>query len=266
MTSRTESGSWKPSSGETMIISREALENTADALLSEFDKYMKEKYGTGRGDPYGGTYIDILAEEYFALNVRYEKLSPDGSLCGITAYENCEYTVPGCGKIKMRQNDVVLDISFLTPPYVHRLCGKRRFTLAHEFAHQFLHQISCDDEERMSFRKKHSGYIEYSSTRLRSAEDWSEWQANVLAAAILMPRDDIEKAMWMFSPRATVTCFDGSRFPVAEDGQAVDNMARQFCVSKSAMILRLNGLGYLKMYRTPDYSGFLKGWKKIETM
>ena len=43
--------------------------------------------------------------------------------------------------LPIKQNQVLLDIHFMQPGNIQKLCGKRRFTLAHECAHQLLYQM-----------------------------------------------------------------------------------------------------------------------------
>ena len=90
-----------------------------------------------------GTPIDQFAREYLGMAVSFARLSSDGSICGLTAYADTEYITEEMGEkraIPLRKNQILLDVSFIQPGQVHKLCGKRRFTLAHECAHQILFQ------------------------------------------------------------------------------------------------------------------------------
>ncbi len=68
------------------------------------------------------------------------------------AYADTEYTIVENGikrTIQLKANQVLLDLSFIQHGQVHALCGKRRFTLAHECAHQILFGMESDnDRER----------------------------------------------------------------------------------------------------------------------
>lgn len=86
---------------------------------------------------------------------------------------------------------MLLDSSFIAPGNVRKLCGKRRFTLAHECAHQILFQLETD-EQKEACRKLYAERRAYSLRDLKSNEDWNEWQANALGAAILMPQQEID--------------------------------------------------------------------------
>ena len=45
------------------------------------------------------------------------------------------------------RNQVLLDDRFIQPTQIKRLCGRRRFTLAHECAHQILFQLKNDENK-----------------------------------------------------------------------------------------------------------------------
>ena len=47
-------------------------------------------------------------------------------------------------KIPLHRNEVLMDRNFIEPSQIRKLCGKRRFTLAHECAHHILFQMETD--------------------------------------------------------------------------------------------------------------------------
>ena len=97
------------------------------------------------------TPIDQLAGDYLGLRVSFARLSDDGSICGLTAYTDTEYAATYRGVtrlIPLKANEVLLDSSFMEPGQVRARCGKRRFTLAHECAHQLLFQMESDEARR----------------------------------------------------------------------------------------------------------------------
>jgi Zn-dependent peptidase ImmA (M78 family) len=101
--------------------------------------------------------------------------------------------------------------------------GRRRFTLAHEFAHVLLHEgkeLRFDKDFRVNLRS------EMSST----GTDIEEIEANFFAASLLMPRKSLDD-----DPR-TLTI-------EVEDARAVQELARAYIVSTQAMSVRL-----LKLY------------------
>ena len=180
-------------------------------------------------------------------------------LYGLTAYVDTEYQIEVDGSqrsIFLKTNDVVLDKSFIEPENIRKLCGKRRFTLAHECAHQILFQLDADDRKiachkRPEVRKK-------GSRVLRTQEDWNEWQANSLGAAILMPQSEVDRAMWFINSRKPLTCY-GWRF-YNKDQVKIDTFCGVFGVSRSAAAIRLEQLGYLNRKKDYEYRDPLEVW------
>ncbi|MGN0701430.1 MAG: ImmA/IrrE family metallo-endopeptidase, partial [Oscillospiraceae bacterium] len=94
--------------------------------------------------------------------------------------------------------------------------GRLRFTLAHELAHYIIHKQI------------------FSGTGVAAAlynddtdEDATEWQANYLAKAILMPNGQIKRCFYALLPK----CKSKSEY--------VGRMSEIFEVSKQAMEIRL---------------------------
>lgn len=92
---------------------------------------------------------------------------------------------------------------------------RKRFTIAHELSHGILHPTG--DTQHIDYRQPLKYY---------AAEDLKkEVQANMLAAALLMPKDLVEK-FW-------------------ENCNDVDDLAEAFNVSRRAATIRLDTLGRL---------------------
>ena len=99
---------------------------------------------------------------------------------------------------------------------------RRRFTLAHEFAHILLHEgkeLRFDEDFRFNLRS------EISST----GTDIEEIEANFFAASLLMPRRFLD------TDHRTLTI-------EIEDAKAVQELARAYTVSAQAMSVRLLNL------------------------
>lgn len=226
-----------------MILSHRQIEEIATAAVKDFHEFF---FGFFRSYSIQATPIDQFAEEYLGLEIAFARLSNDGSICGLTAYANTEYIVQEYGTtrtIPLRQNQVLLDLSFLQPGQVKALCGKRRFTIAHECAHQILYQMESD-EMKVSCRKQYAERTAYSPRELKSREDWNEWQANALGAAILMPQNQIDLAMWHFGQSRKLTYYEGrlSR----NDRYCLTQICQTFGVSRTAAVIRLRQLGYIQ--------------------
>ena len=242
-----------------MILSQKNIEEIAVAVIRDFQKSF---FGSEADDPARfalPTPIDQFASDYLNLKVSFQKLSSDGSIYGLTAYVDTEYQIEVDGSqrsIFLKTNDVVLDKSFIEPENIRKLCGKRRFTLAHECAHQILFQLDSDDRKIACHKRPE---VRGNGSRvLRTQEDWNEWQANALGAALLMPQAEIKRAMWLFAQCRTLISYEG-RFSYA-DKLALSLLCQALGVSKSAAVIRLRQLGYLEERPYAEFVDPLEVW------
>ena len=236
-----------------MILSRENIEEIAAAVTMDFNKFFFQDNDGEERTKARCTPIDQFASQYLGLSVCFARLSPDGSLCGVTAYADTEYQVVEMGitrKLRLKRNEVVLDRSFVEPGNIRKLCGKRRFTLAHECAHQILFQMESN-EKKCSCRKMYEEDRAYTVRELKSREDWNEWQANVLGAAILMPRNEIALAMRNLAEgRRLIRYGEWFAYP---DRLIITTLCDLFGVSRTAITIRLSKLGYMEERPYTEY-------------
>ena len=242
-----------------MILTHKKIEEIAAAVTKDFNEFFfgkeADEVRIARATP-----IDQFAKDYLGLEVSFARLSHDGSICGLTAYADTEYITEEMGikrTIPLRQNQVLLDESFIRPGQVHKLCGKRRFTLAHECAHQILYSME-DEEAKAACQQKYAARTAYSLRDLKSREDWNEWQANVLGAAILMPQKEIDLAMWYFAGGKTLINYEG-RFAY-HDRLSLSMICSQLGVSRAAAVIRLRHLGYIEDRPYLEYVDPLEVW------
>ena len=242
-----------------MILSHKDIEEIAAAITKDFNAFFFGAKADRSLLP-RGTPIDQFASEYLGLNVSFADLSADGSICGLTAYADTEYIIEKDGmqySIPLRRNQVLMDASFIQPFQIRKLCGKRRFTLAHECAHQILFQMETE-EVRKVCQRKYSARTAYSLRELKTHEDWNEWQANVLGAAILMPQREIDLAVAYYARGRRLVSYDGTF--AYQDRVALDLICKQFGVSKTAAVIRLKQLGHLETRPYSEYNDPLEVW------
>ncbi|MBM3216664.1 ImmA/IrrE family metallo-endopeptidase [Candidatus Poribacteria bacterium] len=119
------------------------------------------------------------------------------------------------GMIAKRGQVCLLLVNDNDPPY------RKRFTIAHELGHFFLGHIDEEDEfvdyERTLFSQAPEGQTTVAVARRR------EIQANMFAAALLMPEDEVRK-----------------RWQVV---RSIRELAQALNVSEEAMGIRVNQLG-----------------------
>lgn len=224
-----------------MILSRADIEWIAADILKRFDQADKSQFPE--------TDIDRLAEQYLKLSVYYRKLSPDGNLLGLTAYDDIEFVLRLENEeeiLQLNADTVLLEKRFLQRHIPRREKQKnalqRRFTLAHECAHQILFRMESA-ETRESLKQQYSQRKVYDCYDLKMKEDWNEWQANTLGAALLMPADVIERYFERYQGGTPLFCY-GGRYPRREQ-LAISHLTGFFGVSKTALHIRLKALGYI---------------------
>ncbi len=229
-----------------MILSYEQIENIATTVIQD--------YRTVTGIMIESTAIEQLATDYLGLTISFEDLSDDGSLCGLSAYSDTKLQlyVKGVSRtIHLKKNQIVLDSSFIKPGQVRTLSGKRRFTLAHEVAHQILFALDSNDEDT-KYTKPYATRLLHTARELNTAQDWNEWQANVLGAALLMPKDSVSSFMSRIPRRTQLISYNG--YFNCLDKQVIKHFCNNFAVSRSAASIRLKHLGYLNEYPINIYS------------
>ena len=153
-----------------MILSRIQLEEIAATVIDDFNQFFFGIPPEEERNDILPTLIDQLARDYLGLEVVFAPLSSNGNVCGLTTYADTIFTTEENGVIHrfmLKENQIVLDKSFIQPGQVKKLCGKRRFTLAHECAHQILFQLESD-EMKARWKNTYSTRKAYSLRDLKS--------------------------------------------------------------------------------------------------
>lgn len=243
-----------------MILSHIQIEEIAAAVTKDFNEFFFGGRAAFETHYAQATPIDQLAGDYLGLRVSFARLSDDGSICGLTAYTDTEYaaTCQGVTRlIPLKANEVLLDSSFMEPGQVRSRCGKRRFTLAHECAHQLLFQMESD-EARRACEEAYAPRTAYSLRDLKTREDWNEWQANALGAAILMPQREIDRAMDYLARGRRLINY-GGWFNYG-DRAVLSQLCQILGVSKSAAVIRLRQMCHLEDRPYEEYTDPLEVW------
>lgn len=243
-----------------MILSHEQIEEIAVSVMNEFSKVHREKRRKHYFDPVDAVPIEKLAENFLGLEILYAPLSMDGSICGLTTYVDTEYRYELQGEtiiLPLKQNQIVLDSSFNRPNLKPSIRARGRFTLAHECAHQLLFHLEESDAQD-ACKHLYSERRPYSLRELKTREDWNEWQANVLGAAILMPREKIKQVMQNGYGQPHKIISYGGDFSRG-DRWKLNDICKMLEVSMQAAIIRLRDLGYLIEYVPEAYAECLEG-------
>jgi len=136
-------------------------------------------------------------ENFMELTIDYKNLSPDESILGLTSFSDGIYLVWNDDRtkqypIEVKNGTVILENALLESNHD----GRERFTVIHECSHQILHRdifaraLSLSTGGLVVCARRH---IEPNKKKLATSRDWIEWQANALAAAMLMPKQVTKK-------------------------------------------------------------------------
>lgn len=187
------------------------------------------------------TDVHGLASESLGFGVDYATLSDDGTVLGLTAFAPTSCMIWRDGKpclFNIPAGLILVDESLR-----HRDCmGRERFTIAHECGHQILHgtdfartfqtPVSIDAAENFVARRT-----------LVTANDWLEWQANTLAAALLMPYHQMPHAVMEFAGKNCIVAEYGCI--TSSESRSINKIAEFYSVSFTALSIRLKQLGLL---------------------
>ena len=217
-------------------LSREQLEQIADGVIHQYKAALvPEKHLCYNVDP---TELASL----LGCTVDYQYLTKDGSVLGKTASGKMWITVYDSDKTEilyeLDDRTILIEKRLLFSP---RNVGRKNFTIAHELAHQIINRsfpeqygvecrVFCDYRRSVKPRKK--------------VVDWHEWQADALAASLLLPKDAVTDAMFMFGLGEKLKVL--SRKYSQYKYECFCNMADYLQVSRTALAYRMERLGLLE--------------------
>lgn len=119
--------------------------------------------------------------------------------------------------------------------------GRKNFTIAHELAHQILNNLfpQMDGKQNRVFN-------DYRQST-KQITDWYEWQADALAAALLLPLDAIQDGMFICGLGEKIRLL--SRKYSEMNYHRFCNLADYLQVSRTALAYRMEQLGLLERNR-----------------
>ena len=122
-----------------------------------------------------------------------------------------------------------------------RFRGRRNFTVAHEIAHQILYRLFPD-----AYGMQRRTLCDYrrSSKPCKQITDWTEWQADTLGAAILLPEDAVQEGMFIFGLGEHMKVLSKKYSP--NKFESFCRMADFLGVSRTTLSYRMEQLGLLE--------------------
>ena len=218
-------------------LSRLDMERIAQRVLRAYWKLPEAQEHPTHVDPC------LLARKVLGMTVRYRHLSEDRELLGLTSYGDMEVFLPDereYGPCLLDGRTILIEEDLLFAPHGP---GRHNFTLSHECSHQIMGMLFpasyCDNlaARRALCCRKHRLHAR------GGGFDWEEWQMDVLASELLMPRDLLKKNL------ALAGCPQGISMlnPVwrKEDYGRFMGLCQMMGVSKQALAYRLELLGLL---------------------
>ena len=198
---------------------------------------------------------DHFLKECLYLDVKYRYLSISGSILGMIAFEDIELprVVDGCKMEAIKEGTILIDPSLCTTKQNARC----RFTKIHEGSHWILHRSYHSPTHKCyNFRKDMSIIACRSNTierfrwkrdRKWNDEDWEEWQADSLTAALLMPREVFLDAVDYAMRRNRIF----QRYLIKgeqpfESRRVIQEIATLFGVSQRATQIRMNQFNMIR--------------------
>ena len=194
--------------------------------------------------------IDAFVTDYLKCTVRYECISEkDPTKIGFTADGKRPLKVLRSGTVKVvtfPKNTIILDQYLLQAEEESR----RRFILGHEAGHILSSRLNLSDAAgfHSSFDNEHV----YTLDELKDQCSINEWQANTFAAALLMPRFMMLKALEKYNKGKPITVYGESVF-AAREKRLLNKIATLFNVSYTALVIRLRKLKMLDYRDLSEY-------------
>ena len=229
-------------------LSRNNIDNLAERILCDF---VKSEYPNGHLchniDP-------VKLAQFYGFDIVYVTITRDGSILGQTSIDEMWTTVvdsDGNEALFYLDGKTILIDKRLQNPKCN---GRRNFTIAHELAHQFINRTFPD---LYGFDSRIICDYRRSAKPHKEIIDWREWQADAMAAALLLPKQAIDEAMFFFGLGERIKVL--SRKYSEYKYNRFCEMAEFLQVSKSALAYRLEQLGLLERNYLIQEAQFRKG-------
>lgn len=223
-------------SGAMACLSRADIEQIASPITERYKHACVPKHHLCyRVDP---TELASL----LGFRIEYLHLTKDGSILGQTAAVPLWTTIddPKLGVIYyyLDGKTILIEEKLQTNS---RLIGRKNFTIAHELAHQIINRSNPG-----MYDSQYRTFCDYRRTEgnKKRVSDWYEWQADALAATLLLPADAVDEAMFLFGLGDKMKVL--SRKYSRNKYDSFCKMADYLQVSKTALAYRMEQLGLLE--------------------
>ncbi len=227
----------------TNYISRAEADELCDGLIQQY-------VGKGAQVP-ASINIDGFVRDFLRCTITYESFAEeDRDRIGFTGDGKRPLRVLKNGKVKeivYPRNTIVLDKYLLNPNEDNH----RRFVLSHEVGHILAGRINPDSPacfHHFNDRER----TEYTLGDMKERYNINEWQANIIGAALLMPRFVMINTLKRFNGGRRLPVYGENIFHPREK-VILCKMANALQVSYTALVIRLKDLGMLNRHNLSEY-------------
>lgn len=226
------------------FLSRAELEEISHGLIEVYAKQNPKKTVQS---------IDIghFITGFLMLKIEYVSFAEDDcSKVGFMADGETPILLHSNGEIipfVFPKNTIVLDKYLLA----EKEYGRLRFTMAHEASHHILGKVQAM-QDSARFHSEYDNDQAYNKEEVLQMFQSAEWQADTMAASLLMPRFLVENALHKFAGSKIIKLYGDKTFTA--DGKAImRNMASYLGVSYTALVIRLTHLDMLEKHNICEY-------------
>ena len=227
----------------TNFISRAEAEELCDGLIQQY---------IGRGSPIP-TSIDIdgFVRSFLRCTVVYESFAEeDRDRIGFTGDGKRPLRIVKNGKVKevvYPKRTIVLDNYLLHP---NEGCH-RRFVLGHEAGHILAARINPESPACFYHFNDRERAV-YTLEDMKERYNIDEWQANIFAASLLMPRYVMIDTLKRHNGGRRLPVYGENIFHPREKA-ILNKMANALQVSYTALVIRLRDLSMLNRHNVSEY-------------
>ena len=203
-----------------MIIgTKTEFENLADYILRD---YLGSEYYS-----YSPLNVDAFAKDYLKLDISYCLFDPKEHIEGMRTGQQ-----------------IILDKRLSEPARL----GERNFTIAHECGHDLINWQDPDyiPHQIINYR------IRSHHKKLKTENDFKEWQANVVASCLLLRPNLVGWTLYTFAKKEKITVYD-TNILFRADRTILRMMAQYLGVSQECLFYRLDRLKMLEHKPLSEY-------------
>lgn len=214
-------------------LSKDDIERIAEPIIHRYKQaFVPERHLCYTVDP-----AQLAA--LLGYQIEYVRITKDGSILGQTSSGSIWTTIYDANMNEvlflLDGRTILIEERLLTMP---RSVGRKNFTIAHELAHQIINRQFPE-----MYGQQNRTFCDCRRSS-NPVTDWYEWQADALAAALLLPPDAVRDGMFV--------CGLGEKMRLLSRKYSETNYHR-FCdmadylqVSRTALAYRMEQLGLLE--------------------